>query len=669
MPVRFITTLNRYWAERPLSIKALALLLIPLPILIAAAGAISHAHQNEQQARVLVERAQQVCNHIQGTLIRLLDAEASARQLRAAREPSALAHYSEASGTLRSFVDQLAGLVADNPVQSRRASEIRRIIEDETAAESARYQNRGSSSAIDGEHARVKLTEMQTEEERLLEALARNAASARWHLLTVLIEIAIVGLFFQMIAGLMLSGTISGQIRALQRNARLFGLGLPGGGVHPDTSELKKLAHELGQAAVRLAHSERALRESEKRFRMLFKEAPIAYHEIDREGVVRHVNAAECAMLGRQASDIVGQYAWDLVSSRSREVVRRSILNRLAGACPTTPYECDVDCRDQSWLTVEVHENLICDSRGVVTGMRSALLDVTATKMVDTALRRFEQHAQELNVKNDELLGELETAREASATKGRFLAAMSHELRTPLNGIIGLSELVFDGVAGPVSEEQQEYLGDVLASSKHLLELVNDVLDLAKVESGKIEFVRQFVKIEPLLREVCDVLRILSDEKRISVALDTANLDTVFTDPARLKQVVYNYLSNAIKFTPPGGTIQVRARGEGDRAFRVEVQDNGPGIEEGDISRLFVDFQQLEQPCTRLGTGLGLALTKRMVESQGGAVGVRSHPGKGSVFFAVLPTEPAATGSTPTAPTQPEAAGVDANLPRQTIPV
>src|SRR5690242_357020 len=117
MLIRLITSLNRFWADRPLRIKALALLLIPLPILIAATGAISHAHQNEQQARILVEQAQQVCNHIQGTLIRLLDAEAATRQLQAARAPSALARYSEASGTLRSFVDQLAALVADNPVQ------------------------------------------------------------------------------------------------------------------------------------------------------------------------------------------------------------------------------------------------------------------------------------------------------------------------------------------------------------------------------------------------------------------------------------------------------------------------------------------------------------------------------------------------------------------------
>ena len=669
MPVRFIASLNRYWANRPLRIKALALLLIPLPILVAATAAISHAHQYEQQARNSVEQAQKVCSHIQETLIRMLDTEAAARELLAAAEPPALTRYSEASEVLRSFVEQLAALVTDNPTQYQRAGEIRDIVENELAAVSARYQSRSGPAMMDGERVRVKLAAMQMEEERVLEACVRNAESARWRLFTVLIEIAIVGLFFQMLAGLMLAGTISGQIRALERNARLFGLGLPGRRVHHESSEVKKLAHELGQTAVRLAHSERALRESEKRFRLLFKEAPIAYHEIDREGAVRHVNAAECAMLGRPASEIVGQYAWDLVPREAREILRRNILNRLTGTYPTTPYECDVECQDQSWITVEVHENLICDSRGAVTGMRSALLDITATKMVDMALRKFEQDAEELNAKNDELLGALETAREASATKGRFLATMSHELRTPLNGIIGLSELIFDGVAGPVSSEQQEYLGDVLASSKHLLQLVNEVLDLAKVESGKIAFIREPVKIEPLLREVCDVLRILADENSISIRLDTVSVDTVLTDPSRLRQVVYNYLSNAIKFAPAGGVVEVRATCEGGSALRIEVEDNGPGIQEADIPRLFADFQQLDQSHAGLGTGLGLALTKRIVESQGGTVGVRSNPGKGSVFFAVLPVEVAGTGSAPALALKTEVPVPETNLPQETIPV
>jgi signal transduction histidine kinase len=265
---------------------------------------------------------------------------------------------------------------------------------------------------------------------------------------------------------------------------------------------------------------------------------------------------------------------------------------------------------------------------------------VTARKMVDMAVRKVDQYARELRTKNEELLLALDAAREASATKGRFLASMSHELRTPLNGIIGLTELMYDGLAGPLSDEHTEYLGDILASSRHLLQLVNDVLDLAKVESGKMEFRREAVEVAPLLDEVRDVLRILADKKRIAISIEIgANLDTVVTDGARLKQVVYNYLSNAIKFTPDDGAIVVRAEWEGGRAFRIEVEDTGPGIQESDIPRLFADFLQLDGIKPNQGTGLGLALTKRIVEGLGGIVGVQSAVGMGSVFFAVLPSE------------------------------
>jgi signal transduction histidine kinase len=174
------------------------------------------------------------------------------------------------------------------------------------------------------------------------------------------------------------------------------------------------------------------------------------------------------------------------------------------------------------------------------------------------------------------------------------------------------------------------------------LQLVNDVLDLAKVESGKMGFRAEPVEVEPLLREVRDVLRILAEKKKISITVESSGVATVVTDAGRLKQVVYNYLSNAIKFTVEGGAIQLRARPEGAHAFRIEVEDTGPGIEDADIPRLFGDFQQLDSVRPGLGTGLGLALTKRIVEGQGGTVGVRSRPGIGSVFFAVLPLAPAA---------------------------
>jgi signal transduction histidine kinase len=186
--------------------------------------------------------------------------------------------------------------------------------------------------------------------------------------------------------------------------------------------------------------------------------------------------------------------------------------------------QCDFECRDQSQVTVEIHENLIHDKEGRAIGIRSALLDVTARRMVDMAVKKVEQYARELRTKNEELLLALGVAREASATKGRFLAAMSHELRTPLNGIMGLTELMFDGITGPVSEEHKEYLGDILASSRHLLQLVNDVLDIAKVESGKLNFRAEQVEIEPLLCEVRDVLRVLAEKKEISITIDAGGV-------------------------------------------------------------------------------------------------------------------------------------------------
>jgi signal transduction histidine kinase len=229
---------------------------------------------------------------------------------------------------------------------------------------------------------------------------------------------------------------------------------------------------------------------------------------------------------------------------------------------------------------------------------------------------------------------------EANRLKSEFLANMSHELRTPLNAIIGFSELIHDGKAGAVTPDQREYLGDILTSAQHLLHLINDILDLAKVESGKMEFRPQAVDLHSLTAEVGDILRTLAARKRIAIGITIdAALAGVTADPSKLKQVLYNYLSNALKFTPEEGRVELRVFPVGEDTFRVEVEDSGIGISPGDISRLFVEFQQLDASATKkyAGTGLGLALTRRIVEAQGGRVGVESKVGVGSVFFAVLP--------------------------------
>jgi signal transduction histidine kinase len=227
--------------------------------------------------------------------------------------------------------------------------------------------------------------------------------------------------------------------------------------------------------------------------------------------------------------------------------------------------------------------------------------------------------------------------------KSVFLRTLSHELRSPLNGIIGLTEIVHDGRAGPLSSEQKEYLGDVLGSARHLLRLVTNVLDLVSIEAGKIDQKPEPLDIKAAVKQVERGLAALAVAKgiRIHTIID-AGLNRLVVDRARIQQIVFNYLSNALKFTPDGGRVTVRVVPEDADYFRIEVQDTGPGIREEDLGRLFTEFQQLHVSVAAQaeGAALGLALTKRIVEALGGTVGVRSTPGIGSVFHAILPRAP-----------------------------
>jgi signal transduction histidine kinase len=183
-------------------------------------------------------------------------------------------------------------------------------------------------------------------------------------------------------------------------------------------------------------------------------------------------------------------------------------------------------------------------------------------------------------------------------------------------------------------------MGDILTSSKHLLQLINDVLDLARVESGKIEIRPEAIDASKLVNEVRDILRGLAGERHTRIEVDVSpELKEVSLDQAKFKQILYNYLSNAIKFTPDGGLVKVRVSPEGDEHLRIDVEDTGIGVRREDLHRLFVEFQQLDSGTAKkyAGTGLGLAVTKRIVEAQAGSVHVKSTPGEGSTFSAVLP--------------------------------
>ncbi len=229
---------------------------------------------------------------------------------------------------------------------------------------------------------------------------------------------------------------------------------------------------------------------------------------------------------------------------------------------------------------------------------------------------------------------------EGSRLKSQFVANMSHELRTPLNSIIGFAELIADERLGPTPPKYREFAKRMVLSGRHLLQLINDILDLAKVESGRIDVRPQQVRLSSLVEEVRSVVASLAAEAKVAVqsSVDPA-VERVEVDPGRLKQVLYNYLSNALKFSPAGGRVEIRVVPAGEHHFTIEVQDWGIGITPDDQRRLFTEFQQLDAGTTKQfkGTGLGLALTKRIVEAQGGTVAVASAAGEGSTFSATLP--------------------------------
>ena len=266
-----------------------------------------------------------------------------------------------------------------------------------------------------------------------------------------------------------------------------------------------------------------------------------------------------------------------------------------------------------------------------------------------------------LEATNQELLGAKEEAERGSRFKDQFLSTMSHELRTPLNAVLGFSDLLADESYGPLNDRQRRYVEHIHTGGKHLLTLISDILDLSKIEAGRLELTNESLRVEAIFGEVLSVMRPLADKKSQSLSKNSQPGLVVRADSVRFKQVLMNLLGNAIKFTPKGGSIELGAHLACGRV-RVEVRDNGPGIPPTEQQRIFEAFYRLREFGKKTeGTGLGLAITHRLVELHGGELTLDSEVGKGSCFYFSLPVAVAIQDALPHPPPP---AGTRVRLPR-----
>ena len=391
--------------------------------------------------------------------------------------------------------------------------------------------------------------------------------------------------------------------------------------------------------------------ESEKQYRIFFESANDILLFLDRHGKILDANDRLKEIGGYEREDLVGKNIRSLtklMSKKSLAIVVKSFVKRMAGL-KVPPYEVEMVTKSGEWLTIEINAVAI-KREGKVIGDLVILRDMTERKRAETEIKQLYEQVKTFNVELEEKIKErtkelevaVKEAEAANQAKSEFLSGMSHELRTPLTSIIGFSQVLAEQYFGKLNDKQSEYVKDILDSGEHLLSLINDVLDLAKVEAGKVELELSSFNMKELLESSLVMIKekaskhSISLEARISPTLD--NL-VITADQRKLKQVMFNLLSNAAKFTPDHGQITVEAERKGKKLI-VSVTDTGIGVSPKYQRKIFEEFYQAHTgPKDKTpGTGLGLPLSRSFIEMHGGKIWVESKgKGKGSRFVFSLP--------------------------------
>ncbi|MFQ5713561.1 MAG: PAS domain-containing sensor histidine kinase [Candidatus Scalinduaceae bacterium] len=398
-----------------------------------------------------------------------------------------------------------------------------------------------------------------------------------------------------------------------------------------------------------------ALSNSAREWRTTFDAMGDAISLLDKDGKIVRCNKAMVNMAKKPFGEIVGTSCCKFIYGAAEPI----------GECPTVKVmkthkrESSILLVGDSWLDVIAYP--VLDEKGTLVGFCHIMSDITQRRKMEEKLDQTLKEAvksreimvsmlddnnqarEELEKKVEERTRELVTLnkhlKKASSAKSEFLANMSHELRTPLNSVIGFADVLQSERVGKLTEKQARYITNILVGGKDLLSLINDILDLSKIEAGKLELVSSEFSFPKLIEGIKTILKELAFRLKITIESHIVpEISVLKADERKIKQIMYNLLSNAIKFTPEGGKVDVRADIK-DEELRVSVVDTGIGIKEEDMDKLFETFRQIESEYTQKhgGTGLGLVLTKELVELHGGKIWVESEFGKGSTFIFTIP--------------------------------
>ena len=369
-------------------------------------------------------------------------------------------------------------------------------------------------------------------------------------------------------------------------------------------------------------YAEEALRKSEQKYRNIIETANEGIWMLDASGKTIYVNSMMAQMLGYTEEEMMGRRLFDFVDADIHTEIEK-YLERLKKGSKEV-HDLKLSRKDGTYLYTLFSTSPIFDDREQYIGALGMFTDITERK-----------RAEELRIEKEHL-------EYASRAKSEFLASMSHELRTPLNSVLGFSQLLDEGVAGELNEKQKHFVDDIYTSGQFLLNLINDILDLSKVEAGKIVLNKEKMHVSDTIDEAITLIKEKAMKHIIKIKKEIdPELKFIDADKQRVKQILFNLLSNAIKFSKEsGGTVTISVKKEGDMA-EISVSDTGIGIKPENMEKLFLKFEQLEKGISEKygGTGLGLAICKQLAELHGGSIWAQSKYSEGSTFTFTIPLE------------------------------